>query len=671
MAEINYENHPLFLQTILDTSISAVFVLNPQGEIVYASKQAERILGLTVSVIKQRRYNSPEWRIQKIDGSIFPDNELPFSRVMQTKKPVYDVELSVVWPNDERKYLLVGAAPILTSSGEIECCICMVQDITSPTIVKQQLAQNYDELQMILDAMPALVFYKDTQNNIIRVNRLAAAPKGVSPREMENTPTSKWYPDEAEKYFKDDLEVIQSGRPKLGIVEQYDVSSRKLWVKTDKFPYFDKSGKLVGILVFAIDITKEKETELRLRESEELFRSVFENSATGIIVTSPEGKILKANEAFCRYLGYRLEDFARVTIYDITHPDDIHATDQSFNNVRQGKERLVDIEKRYIRKNGDVVWARVSATWIADAQGHALYGVAMIQDITRRKMAEEQLIQSEDRFRSIFEKAAVGMALYTNDGKYVQVNDALCHMLGYSEYEMLNMTVYQVTYPDDLKQAQELHEEIFSKKLKNAEYERRIVHKNGMVFWVKGVLSWIFDDHGHPLYGVAMIQNIEAIKKSEQKIKDANVELERRVAQRTTELEEKNTALREVLGQLEIEKTQIQKKVVSNIEEVISPVVEKLKRKGKVVDQRYLDLLAKSLENIGDSFGQKIAVQKIKLSPKEIEICNMIRNGLATKEISDVLRLSMRTVENHRNNIRIKLGLANKKVNLTSYLNSI
>jgi len=120
----------------------------------------------------------------------------------------------------------------------------------------RDLAQKTAEHETIFNSVPALIWYKDDKNNIVRVNRLAAEWAGLPQSQMEGRSTYELYPDEAEGYYQDDLEVIRSGRPKLGIVEQVaGPGGGKHWVRTDKIPYRNADGEVVGVIVFAVDLT--------------------------------------------------------------------------------------------------------------------------------------------------------------------------------------------------------------------------------------------------------------------------------------------------------------------------------------------------------------------------------------------------------------------------------
>ncbi|MCD6459368.1 hypothetical protein J7L67_01715 [bacterium] len=137
------------------------------------------------------------------------------------------------------------------------------------------------------------------------------------------------------------------------------------------------------------------------------------------------------------------------------------------------------------------------------------------------------------------------------------------------------------------------------------------------------------------------------------------------------ELEKKHSALIDILEQVEMEKKNIKDQIVSNIEMVLLPMLKKIDKKSDTAEQGIINVIRQNLKTLGSSFGFKISKMESKLAPREVQICNMIKNGLATKEISDILNISPTTVDRHRNNIRKKLGIVKKNVNLTSYLQNI
>jgi DNA-binding NarL/FixJ family response regulator len=170
------------------------------------------------------------------------------------------------------------------------------------------------------------------------------------------------------------------------------------------------------------------------------------------------------------------------------------------------------------------------------------------------------------------------------------------------------------------------------------------------------------------VYNYKLLRENKRLDESLQKTVVELRESERKLKDQKNSLEQKNAALREILEQIEIEKKQIKSDILANVEKLLLPALEKLRGKAASVDAKYIDILQRNLEELASSFGRKIAEKAIKLTPKEIEICNMIKSGLTSKEISKLLNISRQTTERHRNNIRKKLGIVKKDVNLVTYL---
>ncbi len=152
----------------------------------------------------------------------------------------------------------------------------------------------------------------------------------------------------------------------------------------------------------------------------------------------------------------------------------------------------------------------------------------------------------------------------------------------------------------------------------------------------------------------------KALNKSERKLKEQNLLLQ-----------EKNIALREVMNQLITEKKSLEKKVLANVDQLLLPLIEKFKHKGSAIDREYLKLLEENIKQLTSSFGTQISKKNPRLTPRENEICNMIRSGLSSKEVAKLLNISYRSVETYRNYIRKKLGITNKKINLATYLSTL
>jgi DNA-binding CsgD family transcriptional regulator len=158
--------------------------------------------------------------------------------------------------------------------------------------------------------------------------------------------------------------------------------------------------------------------------------------------------------------------------------------------------------------------------------------------------------------------------------------------------------------------------------------------------------------------------------------KEAEVDLKktaRQLQEQKMELERKNIALREVISQIEIEKQEIQGRMTASIERLVLPTLARLKdpKLPEQVRGRYLSMIEQNLEQIASNFAQRVSSSRTRLSPREVEVCNLIRGGFSNKQIAEALGLSTLTVERHRHNIRRKLDIAGQKVNLATFLHQL
>jgi PAS domain S-box-containing protein len=273
------------------------------------------------------------------------------------------------------------------------------EEIEERKRAEEALHRQQEEQQIILDSVPAMIFYKDTDNRVIRVNRALADLTGLPVEEIEGKPVSETFPNQAENFWEDDWEVITTGYPKRNIIEPVQTPMGIRWVQTDKLPYSDEKGNIIGVIGFSMDITERKQAEAALKESEERFRTIFEDAAIGICLADLEGRIITGNLALQRMMGCAADKLIGKTFMEITHPDDLERNLEFFHDLLAGRLEQYQLEKRYRRPDGQYFWARVTVSSVKGAGNVPLYNIAMIEDITQRKQAQENLRESEQNLR--------------------------------------------------------------------------------------------------------------------------------------------------------------------------------------------------------------------------------------------------------------------------------
>lgn len=238
-----------------------------------------------------------------------------------------------------------------------------------------------------------------------------------------------------------------------------------LLLATDVVILHEKGRTFTGFTMVLWDISKQKSIEQGLQESLELFSSTFYQAATGIVhVRMSDGRFLRANNKACEMLGYTEEEYCQKTIPEITHPEDIQSDLENTIKMIHGEIDFFSMEKRLLRKDGSIVWTKLTATSVSrDALGHALYGMAVVEDISKLKEAEQAVQESEERFRLMADVAPVMIFVTDDFPKNIYVNKNYTDYTGLDYGEALGINWQQLIHPEDradyLKQIAESFEQ--------------------------------------------------------------------------------------------------------------------------------------------------------------------------------------------------------------------
>ncbi|MGD0017221.1 MAG: PAS domain-containing protein [Verrucomicrobiia bacterium] len=261
------------IMRIMETSPEGVIMADPQGRITYANARAEQVLGLTKDEILQRAYNAPEWQITDHEGRPFPEEKLPFARVVATRQPVTDVRYAIERSDGQRVLLSANGAPLLDQDGEVDGVVLTVEDITAHVRADEELYRSREMLQYILNNIPQRVFWKDRDSVYLGCNKLLALDAGLTSPEAiigKNDFELSWK-ETAQLYRADDKEVMETGTPKIGYEEpQSRPGGLALWLRTSKAPLHDRDGKVIGVLGTYEDITERQQLEDELRQAQKM-----------------------------------------------------------------------------------------------------------------------------------------------------------------------------------------------------------------------------------------------------------------------------------------------------------------------------------------------------------------------------------------------------------------
>jgi diguanylate cyclase (GGDEF)-like protein/PAS domain S-box-containing protein len=241
-----------------------------------------------------------------------------------------------------------------------------------------------------------------------------------------------------------------------------------------------------------------------------MYRDAFDHAAIGMALVTADGRWAIANPRLCTLLGYSLAELRAQEAVDLIHPEDVEASVELFRSALAGEVDEYHCDTRFMHAEGFTIWAQLSVSVIQGDDGSVRYLVAQVEDMTAFVATRSVLADAEKRFRTAFRHAPIGMAIADLQGRWLEVNDALCEILGYARPELLQMAFSDVTHPDDLGTDTALMHDLIEGRALHGSQEKRYVHRDGHVVWVNRSVSLVRDDDGSPLHFISQVADVTA-----------------------------------------------------------------------------------------------------------------------------------------------------------------
>ncbi|MDQ3506945.1 MAG: PAS domain S-box protein [Actinomycetota bacterium] len=430
------ERYRTLVEQIPAVTYIVVFDEGGGHPVEYVSPQVEAILG-----------NTPESFLGDPGlAPVHPDDREKVAeayRIHRENGSPLDEEYRIVSKGGGAKWVRNEAVMLRSESRGVWFSHGVFYDITKRKAAEGEIEKTREEYRMLVEEVPGVTYVADiATGEAVYMSPQIEDMLGL-PRDIHEKDPLFW----RKRVHPDDLERVVSAGALAEEDGAFSVEYRMrasdgriVWVRDEGRVVRDEDGASLLWRGVVLDITRQKEAEARLHESEIRFRSAFENASAGVSINGLDRRYLSVNPAFCRMLGYTGEELTSLAAPDITHPDDLATGCERTRQMLSGEVESVNVEKRYMRKDGSIVWAISDVSLVRGSDGEPSHFVTHVQDITRRKEAERLLAESEEKHRTVVEASSEVIFQTDAAGRFSFLNPAWERVMGFAVEETLGKT---------------------------------------------------------------------------------------------------------------------------------------------------------------------------------------------------------------------------------------
>lgn len=422
--------------------------------------------------------------------------------------------------------------------------IVALRDRAERQRAESALATSEERYRRLVELSPEAIIVH-SGGKIDFINTAGAKLLGAtSPSALVGLPVLDFVHPDKRALVQERIEQILTDNQAVPFIEQQfvRVDGTIVPVELAATPLCEKNG-ILNLLTVARDLRDRKRMEAALRASEELHRITLSNISEAVFITDSNGSLTYISPAVRFICDYGVEEAQQWGHISHLLGDDLFEREEL-----DLLGEIHNLERTIVDKNGNPRTLLVSVKQVAIEGGTLLY---TCRDITERKQAEEALRESENRFRTTFEGAAIGMKITDLEGRFLQTNPALQGMLGYSQAQLCDFCFESITYPEDQSTSRQLFQELVAGERDRYQLEKRYIHAQGHCVWVRLSVSSIRDTQNCWQFAIGLVEDITERKQAEEELRLYRNHLEELVAERTAELQRINERLRTEISRRE------------------------------------------------------------------------------------------------------------------------
>ena len=509
-------------RAVIDQSFQFIGLMTPDGTLLDANRSALTFAGISESdAINRPFWETPWWSHSR-------DLQEKLKDAIHRAASGETVRFEATHPAADGHLASVdfSVKPVMDPQGRIQYLIPEGRDITEHKRTEEALFNSQQMLQAVLDSIPQRVFWKDRNSVYLGCNLPLAKDAGYAdPKDLvgkdDYDTASK---ATADLYRADDRQVMETGKPRINFEEpQIRPDGSQAWLRTTKVPLRDKDGTIIGVLGTYEDITERKQMEEAIRESEEKYRLISENSPDMIYFIDAGGYVRYVNTPAAKAIREEPADLVGKHLTEIFSPE---VARRHMDAIRQvissGSSLRSEVFEAF---PSETIWIDVRLSPLADSSGKVLGVLGLSHNISDRKKAEEALRESEMKYRMLVENSHDIIYTISHDGILTFVSPSWTTLLGHDPAYVAGKSFRQFVHPADVPACEAFLAKVVSTRQRQSGIEYRVIHADGSTRIHTSTISPIFDDTGSIISYIGNARDITEMKQFQNAIRESNRKL--------------------------------------------------------------------------------------------------------------------------------------------------
>ncbi|ABZ94495.1 Sensor histidine kinase of a two component complex [Leptospira biflexa serovar Patoc strain 'Patoc 1 (Ames)'] len=522
------------LKTIMDVSSTAIVLLNPQGQILYANPASELVLGIKLNDILSRTYDAPQWKNTSLDGGPWREEDQPFNVILKTKQPVTDIRHAIEDSKGTKKYLSINGSPVFNEAGEIRSLVFLITDITENVLKQKALEDSEAKYRTITELSLSMVYDLEIATG---VNHWAGAIyeiTGYTPEEYNAIGYEAWmvliHPEDKEKTIQQ-FDESMANKTKFSCEYRYRrKDGNYVYIEDNGIFLYDQDGVAYRMFGAMINRTDQIEANLALKESESRLLMSLDAVKMGIWSWDIERRIIYWSPQTYEIYGLdpNLEEITIESYLKLNNEDDLKKVSEEVQRLKEDPTRSgYIIQHRIFHKDGSTRWVESRGNLLRDKDGNPFRLMGTILDVTDAKIAEEALRTSDERFRAFYQFSTEAFLIFDeNSLRAKDSNFAFQNLFGYAPEDTKNLKIRSLLTPDSL---QKIREKIADHSSDSIEILCK--RKNGEVFpaliSIKRFKYKQSNSIAYSIFDLSPLKEVEELRQINSEIREKNKLIEK------------------------------------------------------------------------------------------------------------------------------------------------